>query len=109
MNKAKILRLCNEIEMIMCEVPNTGHTMQNCDYESVDKRLKAIVAEITAPPKTNGDRIRQMTDEEIAEVHTGLMINALYSPSFFYSMLKEEQIMLTNLKWLRKKVDKDDK
>ena len=24
-------------------------------------------AEITAPPKSNGDRIRQMTDEELAE------------------------------------------
>lgn len=31
-------------------------------------------------PKTNGDRIRQMTDEEIADVHTRLMINALSSP-----------------------------
>lgn len=59
-------------------------------------------------PKTNGDHIRHMTDKELAEVHTGLMINALYSPSFFYSMLKEEQIMFTNLEWLRKKVEKDD-
>lgn len=67
MNKTKILQLCNEIEVIMCEISNTGHTMQNCDYEAVDKRLKAIVAEITAPPKTNGDRIRAMTDEELAK------------------------------------------
>ena len=94
--------------MIMCEVSNTGHTMQDCDYEAVDKRLKSIVAEITAPPKTNGDRIRQMTDKELAEVHTGLIINAVYSPTFFYSMLKEEQITSANLEWLRKKVDKDD-
>ncbi len=108
MNKTKILQLCNEIEMIMCEVSNTGHTMQDCDYEGVDKRLKAIVAEITAPPKTNGDRIRQMTDKELAKVHTGLIINAVYSPTFFYSMLKEEQITSANLEWLRKKVDKDD-
>lgn len=109
MNKAKILRLCNEIEMIMCEVFNTGHTMQDFDYECVDKRLKAIVAEITAPPKTNGDRIRQMTDEEIADVHTRLIVNALWNPSFFYTMWKVEPIMSANLEWLRKKVDKDDK
>lgn len=109
MDKAKILRLCNEIEIIMCEIYNTGNMMQNSDYEAVDKRLKSITEEITAPPKTNGDRIRQMTDKEIAEVHTSLMINALYSHSFFYSKLREEQIMSTNLEWLRKKVDKDDK
>lgn len=108
MNKTKILQLCNEIEVIMCEISNTGYTMQNCDYEAIDKKLKAIVAEITAPPKTNGDRIRQMTDKELAKVHTGLIINALYSPTFFYSMLKEEQITSANLEWLRKKVDKDD-
>ncbi len=45
---ARILKLCNEIEMIMCEIYNTGHTMQNCDYEAVDKRLKSIAAEAAA-------------------------------------------------------------
>ena len=108
MDKSKILCLCNEIEMLMGEISNTGYTMQDCDYEAIDKRLKAIVAEITAPPKTNGDRIRQMTDKELAKVHTSLMIDAIYSPTFFYSMLKEEQITSANLEWLRKKVDKDD-
>lgn len=72
MGKAKILRLCNEIEMLMVEIYNTGHTMQNCDYEAVNKRLKEVVAEITAPPKTNGDRIRQMTDEELADFITDI-------------------------------------
>lgn len=63
MYKAKIMRLCNEIETIMCEIYNTGHTMQNCDYEAVDKRLKSIAEEISAKPKSNADRIRQLDDE----------------------------------------------
>lgn len=109
MDKAKILRLCNQIEMIIATVCNTGYTLQTGDKEAIFNRTKAIMDEVSAPPKTNGDRIRQMTDKELAEVHTGLIINAVYSPTFFYSMLKEEQIMSTNLEWLRKKVDKDDK
>lgn len=28
-------------------------------------------AEITAPPKTNADRVRQMTDEELADIMQG--------------------------------------
>lgn len=104
MDKTKILRLCNEIEMIMCEVSNTGHTMQDCDYEAVDKRLKAIVAEITAPPKTNGDRIRQMTDEELAEwldLH-GECNQCAYHPTQCKTECNEG-----HLKWLRKEVDED--
>lgn len=31
------------------------------------KQMQTIAAEITAPPKSNADRIRQMTDEELAE------------------------------------------
>lgn len=108
MDRAKILRLLNEADDIVSALYRQG---ANKDYKckSLREKLKAIVTEITAPPKTNGDRIRQMTDKELAEVHTGLIINAVYSPTFFYSMLKEEQIMSTNLEWLRKKVDKDDK
>ena len=107
MDKAKILRLIDEADDIVSALYKES---ANKDYKckSLRKKLKAIATEITAPPKTNGDRIRQMTDKELAEVHTGLMINAVYSPTFFYSMLKEEQITSANLEWLRKKVDKDD-
>lgn len=41
-NRSAILRLCNEIEDIACNVYNTGSTMQNCDYDGIFKRLKAI-------------------------------------------------------------------
>lgn len=66
MDKAKILRLCNEIEDEISEA-------WNCDVIEYDKAghiisiARKIAAEITAPPKSNADRIRQMTDEELAE------------------------------------------
>ena len=46
-DRAEILRLCNEIEMIVCEIYNTGHMMQNCDYNAILNRLKAIGKELT--------------------------------------------------------------
>ena len=67
MDKAKILRLCNEIEKEISEA-------WNCDVIEYDKAghiisiAQKIAAEITAPPKSNADRIRQMTDEELAKV-----------------------------------------
>jgi hypothetical protein len=59
---------------------------------------------------TNGDKIRAMTDEEIAKELTGLMINAIHSPAFFYGVVKvtEKQITTANLKWLQKEVREDD-
>lgn len=66
MDKAKILRLCNEIEKEISEA-------WNCDVIEYDKAghiisiAQAIADEIIAPPKSNGDKIREMTDEELAE------------------------------------------
>ena len=50
---------------------------------------------------TNGDRIRQMDDEELAEELTSLITNALHSPAIFYGKATEEQITAANLKWLK--------
>ena len=50
-NRAAILRLCNEIEGIMCEIYNTGYMMQNCDYDAILNRLKAIGKELTGDDK----------------------------------------------------------
>ena len=35
-------------------------------YSAMIDAVQTIAAEITAPPKSNADRIRQMTDEELA-------------------------------------------
>lgn len=61
-----------------------------------------------AKPTTNADRIRQMTEEELAEELTGLIINALHSHAIFYGNVTEEQITASNLKWLKQEVVLDD-
>ena len=37
------------------------------DKEALHMAINALSAEVTAQPKTNADRIRQMTDEELAD------------------------------------------
>jgi hypothetical protein len=64
MDKAKIAKLCNEIEDIACDI--SQQTMNDI-VSAESNKAKEIAAEITAPPKSNADRIRQMTDEEISE------------------------------------------
>ena len=46
-DRAAILRLCNEIECIVHEIYNTGHMMQNCDYDAIFNRVKKIGKELT--------------------------------------------------------------
>lgn len=41
-DKDAILRLCNEIEGIVHEIYNTGHMMQNCDYDAILNRVKKL-------------------------------------------------------------------
>lgn len=67
MDKEKILRLCHQIEMIIVTVCNTGYTLQPGDEEAIFNRTKAIMDEVSEPPKTNADHIRHMTDEQLAE------------------------------------------
>lgn len=64
MDKEKILRLCNQIEMIINTVCNTGYTLQPGDVDAIFNRTKAIAAEIKTPPKTNAECVCEMTDEE---------------------------------------------
>ena len=48
-----ILRLCNEIEMIIVTVCDTGYTLQDSDVEAIIKRTKAIKKELTEDAGTN--------------------------------------------------------
>lgn len=74
MNQAKILRLFDEADDIVSALYRQG---ANKDYKckSLREKLKAIAAEISEKPKsndekkkiTNGDRIRNMTDEELQQ------------------------------------------
>jgi hypothetical protein len=72
MNKAKILRLLDEADDIVSALYRQG---ANKDYKckSLREKLNAISTEITAPPKSNADRIRQMTDEELCDFLDGFL------------------------------------
>lgn len=45
-DRTAIMRLCNEIEMIIDTVCNTGYTLQPGDEEAIMKRTKAIKKEL---------------------------------------------------------------
>ena len=108
MDKAKILRLLDESDDIVSALYRQG---ANKDYKckSLREKLRAISAEITEPPKSNGDRIRQMTDEEIAH---WLNNEANYTcniciwqneTSSCYDYMCEECVA----KWLKQEVSED--
>lgn len=75
MNKDKILELCKLIE------ENTHRIYCSSDPLSENSNLALVILEtidsirkeLIAEPKTNGDRIRAMTDDEIAEFLGDLM------------------------------------
>lgn len=68
MDEVKIAKLCNEIEDIACDISQqTMYDIISAESRMIFDKAKDIFAEITAPPKSNADRIRQMTDEELAE------------------------------------------
>ena len=56
---------------------------------------------------TNGERIRQMTDEELAVEITELIINALYSHSICHGIVTETRINEINLEWLKQEVNEN--
>lgn len=104
MDKAKILQLCNQIEMIIDTVCNTGYTLQPGDEEAILSRTKAIMDEVIAPPKSNADHIRQMTEEELADI--------LDNSQCAYCAYEEgcddnAECSRGILEWLRKKVNED--
>jgi hypothetical protein len=104
MDKAKILRLLDEADDIVSALYRQG---ANKDYKckSLREKLKAIAAEISAPPKSNADRIRQMTDEELAEWITDQDLCDLCQ---FSTCRPESECAKGVLEWLKQEVEKDD-
>lgn len=103
MDKAKILRLCDQIEMIIVTVCNTGYTLQPGDEEAIFNRTKAIMDEVSAPPKTNSDRIRQMTDEELADIMQGQCACCAYQ----LTGCTEKECKDGAYEWLKQEVSED--
>lgn len=109
MDKAKILRLCNDIEDEVTDIAfnSTHYHIRDC-CESIREYLKEIAAEITEPPKTNADRIRQMTDEELAE-SIGLACKrcAYYKVGRGECSGQDKECTDGNLAWLKQEVSED--
>ena len=107
MDKARILRLCNEIKDIATEIQE--RTMKDSYYlaQTIIDKVLVISAEIGAQPKTNADRIRQMTDEEelLSAIGTGCY-RCAYNNGECDSGYGEGCIA-GNLEWLRKEADED--
>ena len=56
MDKAKIAKLCNEIEDIACDISQqTMNDIVSAESRMIFDKAKEIAAEITAPPKSNAD------------------------------------------------------
>lgn len=105
MDKAKILRLCNEIEDEVTDIAfNSTHKHIYDCCESIREYLKEIAAEITAPPKSNADRIRQMTDEELADIMQGQCACCAYQ----LTGCTEKECKDGAYEWLKQEVKTDD-
>lgn len=74
------------------------------------KQMQTIAAEITAPPKSNADRIRQMTDEELVK-SIGLACKrcAYYKVGRGECSGQDKECTDGNLEWLKQDVKKDAK
>ena len=99
-DRAAILRLLDEADDIVSALYRQG---ANKDYKckSLREKLKAIAAEITAPPKSNGDRIRQMTDEELASEMGSSICEKVENCE------NDLDCDVCRLQWLQKEADED--
>ena len=106
MNQAKIAELCNAIEDIACDISQqTMNDIVSAESRMIFDKAKEIAAEITAPPKSNSDRIRQMADEELADKLTDKCAVCAYHNAECKTTfcLCEEGV----LKWLKQEVSED--
>lgn len=63
MDLEKIRTCCESLEQDITALRMTERIEYNF-YSAMIDAVQTIAAEITAPPKSNADRIRQMTDDE---------------------------------------------
>lgn len=108
MNTAQIARWCNEIEDIATEIRE--RTISNSYFlaQNIIDNSRRITAEISAQPKTNADRIRRMSDEELSAFLGGIADNCSYSTCDNCPMYGAcVDVPLSRDKWLKKEVSGD--
>ena len=80
----------------------------SADKEALNMAINALSAEITAPPKSNADRIRQMTDEELSAFLGGIADNCSYNTCDNCPMYGAcVDVPLSRDKWLKQEVRED--
>lgn len=106
MDKAKILRQCNEIERAVNEL-YVKDSITRDERIALINMIGVIVTEITAHPKSNGDRIRQMTDDEelLSAIGTGCY-RCVYNNGECDSGYGKGCVA-GNLEWLRKEANEN--
>lgn len=109
MDKSRILSLLNQIEMIIVTICNTGYTLQPGDEEAVFNRTKAIADEVNAPPESNGDFIRHMTDEELADWFAPYMMCHMCDKENKPAGCNKDECRKYALKYMKGDVQKNDR
>lgn len=81
MNKDKILELCELIEENAHKIYYSSDPLsENSNLALVIlETIDSVKKELTAKPKTLGDRIREMTNDEIAEFLGDLQTNGYFN------------------------------
>lgn len=109
MDKEKIMMLLDEADDIVSALYRQG---ANKDYKckSLREKLHAIGEEINAQPKSNADRIRHMTEEELAK---WLDNEASYTCNICIRQNEKSSCVNYNCeecvaKWLKQEMQNDD-
>lgn len=113
-NSAKILKLCNDIEDIVTDMDVHLRVLQTmtrptgwAECMEIISKIKQIGEELKETqerqPKTNGDYIRLMTDDKLADVLEWQCACCVYRPVDCKSECHEG-----HLKWLQKDVSAND-
>ena len=108
MDKEKIMNLCQQIGLVA--MSNKKHyPALHSDFDFINDAQMDIFREITAPPKSNADSIRQMTDEELSAFLGGIADNCSYNTCDNCPMCGAcVDVPLSRDKWLKQEVKTND-
>lgn len=80
----------------------------SAEKEALNMAINALSAESSAPPKTNADRIRQMTDEELSVFLGGIADNCSYNTCDNCPMYGAcVDVPLSRDKWLKQEASEE--
>lgn len=109
MDKEKIMNLCQQIGLVATSNKKHYPALRS-DFDFINDAQMDIFREITAPPKSNADRIRQMTDEELAKM-VSMKVCRIVKPDgndcpkgFYFG--KCDKCVIA---WLKQEVKEDDR